>query len=131
MCLTGGLDTEDCCICLVMDFKGDLSGKRLIAQVTNTGAALEENHFDILIPGGGVGVFPLGCSRQWNAPATGWGEQYGGVTSEEQCTELPAVLQDGCRWRWTFMNGVSNPNVSFYQIKCPAELVDISKCGDM
>ncbi|CAG9856910.1 unnamed protein product [Phyllotreta striolata] len=127
----GGTDYDDCCICLVMDFKGELAGKRLITQVTNTGTELKENHFDILMPGGGVGFFQLGCETQWNAPADGWGQRYGGVTTEEECNELPAVLQEGCKWRWTFMNGVPNPNVSFYQIKCPTELVSISQCGDL
>lgn len=32
----------------------------------------QNNHFDLQIPGGGVGLFN-GCQSQWNAPADGWG----------------------------------------------------------
>ncbi|CAG9839574.1 unnamed protein product [Diabrotica balteata] len=127
----GGLDYNDCCICLLMDFKGELAGKRMLTQVTNTGDALGQNHFDILMPGGGVGEFNLGCKTQWNAPDDGWGERYGGVTSLEGCNELPEQLQEGCRFRFTWMKGVPNPPVTFYQIKCPEYFVGISKCGDL
>ncbi|XP_057654567.1 endoglucanase-like [Diorhabda carinulata] len=127
----GGADYDDCCICLVMDFKGELAGKRMLAQVTNTGAELNQNHFDILIPGGGVGYFTLGCQTQFNAPENGWGERYGGVQTIEGCNDLPELLQEGCRWRFNWMNGVSNPDVSFYQIKCPDYFVGVSKCGDL
>jgi hypothetical protein len=35
---------------------GPIIGKELIVQVTNTGGDLGENHFDIQMPGGGVGI---------------------------------------------------------------------------
>jgi hypothetical protein len=127
----GGIDYSDCCICLVIDFKDQLAGKRLLAQVTNTGADLTQNHFDILIPGGGVGYFTLGCQTQWNTPEDGWGDRYGGVHSIEECSQLPELLQEGCKWRFTWMQGVDNPEVSFYQIKCPEYFVGVSKCGDL
>nr|ADU33346.1 endo-beta-1,4-glucanase [Leptinotarsa decemlineata] len=126
----GGIDTAQCCMCVLLSFKDQLAGKQMLVQLTNTGSDLGQNHFDIAIPGGGVGIFTLGCSTQWGVPENGWGERYGGVTSIEECDELPDVLQEGCRFRFTFMEGVSNPAVSFYQVKCPAELIDISKCGD-
>lgn len=89
----------------------------MIVQVTNTGHDLGYDHFDIQIPGGGVGYFNQGCIAQWNAGPNGWGgnykfannirkilsnhfsypilERYGGVSSEAQCSQLPAVLQEG------------------------------------
>jgi hypothetical protein len=33
---------------------------------------MQANHFDLQIPGGGVGIFN-GCSSQWGAPNDGWG----------------------------------------------------------
>ncbi|XP_057652375.1 endoglucanase-like [Diorhabda carinulata] len=125
---TGGLDYSMCCACVLLSFEGQLKGKQFLVQVTNSGETLSVNQFDLDIPGGGVGIYPQGCMAQWNAPETGWGEPYGGVSSIEECDELPDVLQGGCRWRFEFMEGVSNPNVTFYQVKCPKELIDISGC---
>lgn len=124
----GGEENTLCCSCLLLKFKGQLAGKSMVVQYTNTGGPLKSNHFDIQMPGGGVGIFPLGCERQWNASEHGWGDQYGGVHTKPECTQLPAPLQSGCRFRFDFMEGVSNPNVSFYQVECPAELIAITGC---
>ncbi|CAG9767612.1 unnamed protein product [Ceutorhynchus assimilis] len=126
---TGGYDVKHCCHCVLLNFQGKLAGKSLLGLITNTGDPLAHNQFDIEIPGGGVGVYPYGCHAQWGADAVnGWGEAYGGVSSREQCSQLPGSLQPGCNWRWDFMNGVSNPDVKFYQVKCPKELLDIAQC---
>ncbi|KAF8864443.1 hypothetical protein BDZ45DRAFT_38270 [Acephala macrosclerotiorum] len=46
---------------------------------TNTGGDLGANHFDLAIPGGGVGYFPQGCASQFDGV---WmGNQYGGYTN--------------------------------------------------
>ena len=39
---------------------GPVAGKTMIVQSTNTGGDLGENHFDIQMPGGGVGIFGSG-----------------------------------------------------------------------
>ena len=39
-------------------------GKRMIVQATNIGADVEETQFDLMIPGGGVGLFGTGCHSQ-------------------------------------------------------------------
>lgn len=101
----------------------------MIVQVTNTGSDLGANQFDIAIPGGGVGIFDKGCSSQWGVPSTGWGDRYGGVSSESQCSELPSALQEGCKFRFEFMGGVSNPAVSFEQVDCPSEIVSVTGCN--
>ncbi|KAJ8951912.1 hypothetical protein NQ318_019891, partial [Aromia moschata] len=119
---TGGADTNYCCACFLLDFQGDLAGKSFAIQVTNTGGDLGSNQFDLAIPGGGVGIFTEGCSTQWGTPSNGWGDQYGGVASDADCSQLPEVLQPGCHFRFQFMNGVSNPQVQFTQIECPSEL---------
>ncbi|XP_057669826.1 endoglucanase-like [Diorhabda carinulata] len=126
----GGTDYYHCCSCYLLSFKGQLQGKQMLVQAINTGSDLYSNQFDLQIPGGGVGLYN-GCSRQWNAPEDGWGDRYGGVHTLEECNQLPQQLQEGCRWRFEFMEGVPNPNVTFYEVKCPLELIAITNCGDI
>jgi hypothetical protein len=45
---------------------GPVAGKKMVVQATNTGGDLGENHFDLLIPGGGVGIFN-GCPAQYGS----------------------------------------------------------------
>nr|XP_023016322.1 endoglucanase-like [Leptinotarsa decemlineata] len=126
---TGGVDTNLCCACFLLTFQGQLSGKQLLVQNTNSGGDLGANQFDIATPGGGVGIFTSGCHDQWNAPWSGWGDQYGGVHSAEECNTLPQELQSGCRFRFEFMENVSNPQVQFQQVVCPKKLVEITGCN--
>lgn len=99
----------------------------MIVQVTNTGNDLEPGHFDIQIPGGGVGIFN-GCVNQFKTAIDGWGNRYGGITSLLQCANLPAILQPGCRFRFTWLMGVDNPAVVYQRVPCPAALVALSGC---
>lgn len=62
---------------------------------------MQANHFDLQIPGGGVGIFN-GCQSQWNAPANGWGDRYGGVSSIEGCNDLPAAIREGYIYTHTY-----------------------------
>lgn len=96
-----GLSESDwCCSCYELTFtSGPAAGKKMVVQATNTGGDLGENHFDLAIPGGGVGLFN-GCSRQYNAPTDGWGERYGGVKTRAECDVLPADIRPGCQWRF-------------------------------
>ncbi|KAG5869127.1 hypothetical protein JTB14_023937 [Gonioctena quinquepunctata] len=123
----GNVDYQLCCGCVLLTFQGELAHKKMLVQVTNAGSDLVVNQFDLAMPGGGVGL-SNGCTTQWNAPADGWGERYGGVTSEAGCDELPEQLRSGCKFRFGFMEGISNPNVTFVQVQCPKELVDITGC---
>ncbi|XP_050300231.1 endoglucanase-like isoform X8 [Anthonomus grandis grandis] len=125
---TGGVDNSQCCVCLQLTFKNTLAGKTMIVQNVNTGEDLGSNQFDIQIPGGGVGIFTRGCQTQWNAPASGWGEQYGGVTSDAECDELPTELQSGCHFRFGWYENAENPEVDFEQITCPTELTSLTGC---
>lgn len=97
--LAGSNEAGWCCGCYELTFtSGPVEGKKLVVQVTNTGGDLGANHFDLQIPGGGVGIFN-GCQTQWNAPSEGWGARYGGISSASECSKLPSQLQDGCKWR--------------------------------
>ncbi|KAL2754978.1 glycoside hydrolase family 45 protein [Sodiomyces alcalophilus JCM 7366] len=126
--IAGGDEAGWCCACYELTFtSGPVAGKKMVVQATNTGADLGDNHFDIAIPGGGVGIFNA-CTDQWNAPADGWGERYGGVSSRQECEQLPAALQDGCFWRFDWFGGADNPDVEFTQVSCPSEITSRSGC---
>lgn len=83
--------------------------------------------FLLQIPGGGVGIYN-GCSAEWGAPSEGWGAQYGGVSSEADCSQLPSALQPGCKWRFEWFENADNPSVSFKQVSCPKELTAKTGC---
>ena len=62
--LAGNQESGWCCACYELTFtSGPVKGKRMVVQATNTGGDLGDNHFDLAIPGGGVGQFN-GCASQ-------------------------------------------------------------------
>jgi len=125
--IAGGSESSWCCECYALTFTSTaIAGKTMIVQATNTGGDLGSNQFDLLIPGGGEGIFTSGCPAQfgsWNGGAT-----YGGVSSRSDCANLPAAVQAGCYFRFDWFQGVDNPTVSFTQTACPAELIAKSGC---
>ncbi|CAF3545538.1 unnamed protein product [Rotaria sp. Silwood1] len=125
-----GLSEQDrCCACYKLEFTSDpVKGKTMIVQVTNSGSDVKANQFDLQIPGGGVGIHN-GCDDQWNAPANGWGQLYGGVSSRDACFGLPAAIQAGCFFRFDWFKGANNPTMIYSKVQCPAELVNISGCS--
>jgi len=126
--LVGKGENDWCCACYELTFtNGAASGKKMIVQATNTGNDLGENHFDIQMPGGGVGIFN-GCQKQYGAPDNGWGERYGGVGSRDQCNALPEAIRGGCHWRFDWFRGADNPTVDFRRVRCPDELVAKTHC---
>lgn len=120
---------NSCCKCYQLTFTNTaVAGKTMIVQATNTGDDLGQGHFDLMIPGGGVGIFN-GCSAQWGAPSDGWGQRYGGVSSRDQCNQLPSQLRQGCYWRFDWFKNAQNPNVNFKLVSCPSQLTSISGCA--
>lgn len=116
----------DCCTCYELLFTDTaVAGRRMIVQVTNKGGDLGSRHFDLQIPGGGLGIFD-GCSPQfghWNG-----GARYGGLSDASQCPNLPHALQHGCYWRFNDFKNADNPNAYFKRITCPSVLTDITGC---
>jgi hypothetical protein len=96
----------------------------MIVQVTNTGYDLNQNQFDISIPGGGWGLYN-GCPAQYSGNYN-YGQQYGGVSSASACSGLPSILQAGCNWRFSWFD--NNPTMTFYRVKCPAAITAKSNC---
>ncbi|KAI8075435.1 endo-beta-D-1,4-glucanase [Gilbertella persicaria] len=126
--IAGSNEAGWCCGCYELTFtSGAVSGKKMVVQVTNTGGDLGSNHFDLQLPGGGVGIFN-GCQSQWGAPSDGWGQRYGGVSSASECSQLPSALQAGCKFRFNWFKNADNPTMKFKEVTCPAELVSRSGC---
>ncbi|KAI9338866.1 RlpA-like double-psi beta-barrel-protein domain-containing protein-containing protein [Pilaira anomala] len=126
--ISGSNEAGWCCGCYELSFtSGPVSGKKLVVQVTNTGGDLGHNHFDLQIPGGGVGIFD-GCSSQWGSPVGGWGNRYGGISSISECDALPSQLQPGCKWRFNWFKNADNPTMTFKEVTCPVELTTRSGC---
>ncbi|WP_244224527.1 hypothetical protein [Corallococcus sicarius] len=128
--LAGKSESDVTCACYALKFtSGAVNGQTFVAQVINAsmGAGSGENRFDLMIPGGGVGIFN-GCQSQWRAPSDGWGARYGGVSSQSQCSQLPTQLQAGCNWRFGWFKNADNPTVTYRRVKCPAEIIARSVC---
>ncbi|KAK0733149.1 glycoside hydrolase family 45 protein [Lasiosphaeria miniovina] len=123
--LGGGSEASWCCGCYALTFtSGPVAGKTMVVQSTSTGGDLGNNHFDIAMPGGGVGLFD-GCSRQFGGLP---GAQYGGISSQSQCSSFPSALQPGCNWRFDWFKNSDNPSLTFTQVQCPSELVARTGC---
>ena len=116
------------CMCRLTFTSTSLAGKKMVVQITNTGGDLGSNHFDLAMPGGGVGWFPQGCAKQFD---NAWmGNQYGGYTDRNQCYILPeGMFRDGCFFRFDWFQNADNPNVEWREVSCPKGLVERSGCG--
>lgn len=149
---------DECCKCVLLEFVADenpanasVVGKQMVVQLTNIGYDLEpedgDAHFDIMIPGGGEGLF-MGCSaNQFYTPNNGytpklteenllaqkgtstWGKRYGGVSSEAECEFLPEPLRAGCKFRFGWGGGMDNPKAKFKQVQCPLILTETTGCA--
>jgi hypothetical protein len=117
-----------------------LKGKKLIIMATNVGGDVQQGQFDIMIPGGGVGIFN-GCSSM------GWGSQgaqYGGLLSDcetetkyaagkykscltEKCNKSFAndeQARKGCLFLADWMGAAGNPEHNYVEVECPQVLKD-------
>lgn len=121
-----------------------LKGKVLVVMASNVGTDVSQGQFDVMIPGGGVGLYN-GCS------AFGWGdqgEQYGGLLSDcetevgynksgsaltsarkscltNKCNTVFAndsQAKQGCLFLANWMNAAGNPNHTYQEVECPAAL---------
>ncbi|KAH0359343.1 glycoside hydrolase family 45 protein, partial [Aureobasidium melanogenum] len=125
--IAGGSEESWCCSCYKLTFTTtSIAGKTMIVQATNTGGDLGSNQFDLAIPGGGVGIFNA-CTDEWNAPASGWGAQYGGI-STNTCSAFPKALQPGCGFRFDWFENADNPEMEFERVECPAAITAKSGC---
>ena len=118
-----------------------LKGKTLVVMASNIGYDVAGGQFDIMIPGGGVGMYN-GCA------AMGWGDQgaqYGGLLTKcedevgydgdllnkrkeclkEKCNKSFAndtQAKEGCLFLATWMEAAGNPNHTYKEVECPQAL---------
>lgn len=124
-----------------------LAGHTMIVQATNIGHDVGGGQFDLLIPGGGVGLFNA-CTRQWGLESDApLGAQYGGFLTacqaeggshddvracvRNRCDTVfdephLAELRAGCEWFVDWFKAADNPNLDYAEVECPAALVAIS-----
>jgi hypothetical protein len=107
-----------------------IKGKQMIVKVSNTGSDVAGNQFDLMIPGGGVGLFNA-CSRQWNT--SDLGAQYGGFLTNctgdhaakkecvrQDCMKIPAgPARDGCLWFVDWLEVADDPKFTSQATDCP------------
>ena len=110
-------------------YKLDLDiGKTLIVMATNIGWDVQGGQFNLMIPGGGVGL-DNGC-KTWDSSLMG--ATYGGLLSEcgagnvdclrQKCNIAFAneeLAREGCLFLADFMNAADNPRISYQEVECP------------
>ena len=121
-----------------------IKGKKLIVMSNNIGYDVAGGQFDIMIPGGGVGLFN-GCN---SILGTNLGKTYGGFLSDcedsvgwngsdqeiyesrkkcltEKCNSAfggkPQALQ-GCLFLANWMEAAGNPSLTYEEVPCPEQL---------
>ena len=118
-----------------------IKGKKLIIMATNIGGDVKQGQFDIMIPGGGVGMFN-GCGSM------GWGnqgKQYGGLLSDceeevgyqgnllkkrtecltSKCNSVFSndnEAKQGCLFLANWMQAAGNPMHNYVEVECPEVL---------
>ena len=120
----------------------------MVVQASNIGADVFDGQFDLLVPGGGVGLFDA-CSDQWGASSHGvdLGATYGGFLSRcqeripqdepasvyeetRECVRSmcnaaflgkPALapLLAPCLWFVDWYEAADNPLFMYREVKCP------------
>ena len=152
-----GAGPNVCGRCFLLEFTGTgkyetkknhklLANKKLIVMASNIGYDVAGGQFDVMIPGGGVGIFN-GCS---DILGTNLGAQYGGLLSDcesqvgyslgddemytrrkecliDKCNSLfsgKKQAKQGCLFPANFLEAAGNPLHTYREIECPQVLKD-------
>jgi len=123
-----------------------LNGKTMIVQAINIGGDVHGGQFDIMIPGGGVGIFNA-CSAQWGVSTQELGAQYGGLlrackerlgwqadlSEYKSCLSNKCrsvfqsrglnTLYEGCMFYVNWFESADNPKLKYKEIACPQEII--------
>ncbi|KAF2033160.1 endoglucanase [Setomelanomma holmii] len=123
------LEEAWCCACYQLDFTSDpLKGKSMIIQASNTAYDITTaNRFTLAIPGGNVSDITA-CASQYGVDQSVFGSPNTGVSSREQCQNLPEALRPGCQFRFDWMKGQTFQSANFRRVVCPKELTDKTQC---
>ena len=146
---------DNCGKCFLITFNGEghwrtsaqtqaLKGKKLVVMATNIGYDVDPGQFDIMIPGGGVGLFN-GCA---NILGSNLGKTYGGFLSDceeevgyngsdeeiyekrkscltNKCNSAfggRAEAKQGCLFLANWMEAAGNPTHEYKEVSCPDQL---------
>jgi hypothetical protein len=143
-----------CGSCFLLTFDGNsrhttdartaaLKGKKLVIMISNIGYDVENGQFDMMIPGGGVGIFN-GCSAMWGI--SNLGSSHGGFLKdcggdqkltdakvatvqkclEDKCNSVFANIPEakaGCLFHAQWLAAANNPSFKYEELEeCPQEL---------
>ena len=126
-----------------------LKGKHIIVMASNIGHDVKPGQFDLMVPGGGPGIFNA-LQLQITKPGIEWGATYGGFLTycqngqkcgydgtldcyqtcvKEMCdaafgdSKYPNLLR-GCHWFADWFMSADNPTYQWEEVECPQYLVD-------
>lgn len=124
-----------------------LKGKHIIVMASNIGHDVKPGQFDLMVPGGGPGIFNA-LNLMIDRNDIEWGAQYGGfltycqqklgydkgLTDYQSCvTEMcnaafgdskyPNLLR-GCLWFSNWYMAADNPTYQWEEVECPQYLLD-------
>ena len=126
-----------------------IAGKTMIVEATNIGDIGTPGHFDLLIPGGGIGI-NYGCAQAWGIPDRNdpdLGAERGGLLADckaqnsdhaaikscmrDSCQRLFGErnltdMMDSCIWFVDWFEAADNPEFIYQEIDCPQELRSVS-----
>ncbi|ORY18870.1 RlpA-like double-psi beta-barrel-protein domain-containing protein-containing protein [Clohesyomyces aquaticus] len=108
--IEGHVEDFWCCACYQLNFtSGPVKGKSMIVQASNTAYDVKTtNRFSLAIPGGNTTSHD-GCANQFGVSQTVFGETNQGVSSVDDCENLPEAMRPGCRWRFDWFKDADYP----------------------
>lgn len=121
----GSVESAWCCACYQLDFTSEpLVGKSMIVQASNTAYDVTTaNRFSLAVsickhiglpklslqvPGGNTSSTNA-CAQQYGVSQSVFGANMAGVSSKDDCQNLPENLQSGCQWRFDWFKDASYP----------------------
>ncbi|KAH7361233.1 endoglucanase 1 precursor [Pyrenochaeta sp. MPI-SDFR-AT-0127] len=125
----GGIEGAWCCACYQLDFTSEpLIGKSMIVQASNTAYDITTaNRFTLAVPGGNT-TTTNACAQQYGVSQSVFGENMVGVSSTDDCQNLPEPLRAGCQWRFDWFKDASFPTAKFKRVVCPTEITAKTGC---
>jgi len=122
-----------------------LKGKHLIVMTTNIGSDVESGQFDIMIPGGGLGIYTEGCKKMANWNLDPNSQTGGGMLRDceietdykpakyvecltKKCNTAFAndpKAREGCLFLANWMNAAGNPLLEYREVECPMALKEL------
>ena len=124
-----------------------LKGKHIIVMASNIGHDVKPGQFDLMVPGGGPGIFNA-LNLMVDRSDIEWGAQYGGFLTycqqkigydkgledyqscvSDMCnaafgdSKYPNLLR-GCLWFSNWYMAADNPTYQWEEVECPQYLID-------